>query len=344
MPIEPPLPSATRSRLADWVEVESLIHARGAGSGDLAGLYRSVQDSEHDTHRDGSTGEYLESEILEEGLALFAEQVLAELEYRSDVLGADYPFVLRDAGAQWRVVPAARRVDDRRGAAHCCYVFCLLASALRGDCIHGVRAAELKRIMERLFQEVAVDAAAAIINGNAVSFGWPRPEGTGFRPALADACQQLGLGEPLQDLPAWSRGQDKDAGIDVIAWREFRDRRPGKLVLLGQVASGRNWPSKSVKNDTYRFFAWFSKSPTEHFIPSIFIPFPQYHECRPHDETPFADVAEAEAWLRERSLGLVVDRLRIVEVAAARLASAEGKMDQLCDWVRGALDLARAAA
>ena len=344
MPIEPPLPSATRSRLADWVEVESLIHARGAGSGDLAGLYRSVQDSEHDTHRDGSTGEYLESEILEEGLALFGEQVLAELEYRSHVLGADYPFVLRDAGAQWRVVPAARRVDDRLGAAHCCYVFCLLASALRGDCIHGVRAAELKRMMERLFQAVAVDAAAAIMHGEVISFGWPRPERDGFRAALAQASRRLGLGAPLGDLPAWSSGQEKDAGIDVIAWREFRDRRPGKLVMLGQVASGQDWRSKSVKNDTYRFFAWFSKRPTEHFIPSIFIPFPQHHECSPRDDTVFNDTAEAEAWLREQSLGLVIDRLRIVELAAARLGSTEGTLGQLRNWVHGALDLARAAA
>ena len=310
----------------------------------MLALYAAIQDSEHDLHHDEANGELLESEILEEGRGLFTQQVLEEIEYRIAVLGSDYPFELDSYGSQWRILPTPRCAAGKQVAAHCCYLFCLLASALRDNCVHGARGAHLKGRMERLFQDVAVDAAAAIMNGNAVSFGWPRPEGTGFRPALADACQQLGLGEPLQDSPAWSRGQEKDAGIDVIAWREFRDRRPGKLVLLGQVASGRNWPSKSVKNDTDRFFAWFSKSPTEHFIPSIFIPFPQYHECRPHDETPFADVAEAEAWLRERSFGLVVDRLRIVEVVAARLDSAEGKVGRLCHWVRGALDLARAAA
>lgn len=344
MPIEPPLPSETRSKLADWVEVESLIHARGAGTGDLAGLYRSVQDSEHDMRRDGFTGEYLESEILEEGLAQFAEQVLAELEYRIEVLGADYPFVLRGAGTHWRILPAAQRADDQLGAAHCCYVFCLLASALRADCIQGARAGELKRTMERLLQAVAVSAAAAIMHGEVISFGWPRPERSGFRAALARACRQLGLGKPLLHLPGWSSGQEKDAGIDVIAWREFRDRRPGKLVMLGQVASGRDWLSKSVKNDTHRFFAWFSERPTEHFIPSIFIPFPQHHECSPRDGMVFNDAAEAEAWLREQSLGLVIDRLRIVESAAAHLDSTEGTLGQLRNWVHGTLDLARAAA
>ena len=344
MPIEAPLPSDSRSRVADWVEVESLIHARGAGSGDLAGLYGTIQDSEHDLQVDEATGEGLESEILDEKQALFTAQILAEVEYRSDVLGADYPFMLNGTGSQWRILPVPDSVTGQHGAARRCYVFCLVASALRDDCIRGAGSAELKKGMERLFQAVAVDAAAAIMHGDVISFGWPRPEGSGFKEALAGACRQLGLGKPLQGLPAWSRGQEKDSGIDVIAWREFRDRRPGKLVMLGQVASGRDWLRKSVMNDAYRFFAWFSERPTEHFVPSIFIPFPQHHECSPRPGIPFDEAAEAEGWLRERSLGLVVDRLRIAEVAATRLADAQGTLGQLWNWVRRALDLARAAA
>ena len=330
MPIEPPLPSDTRSWLADWLEVASLIHARGAGSADLAGLFALLQDSGHDLQLDEVTGEQLESEILEEERALFAEQVLAEIEYRAAVLGGDYPFVLESIGSQWRIVRLAGAVAAQLGAARCCYVFCLLASALRDDCLHGARGAELKRLMERLFQAVAVDAAAAIMHGEVISFGWPRPAGDGFRAALAALCGRLRLGVPVQDQPVWSKGQEKDAGIDVIAWREFRDRRAGKLVMLGQVASGRDWMRKSVINDTPRFFAWFSQLPMEHFIPSIFIPFPQHHECSPRTSVPFDEAAEGEAWLLERQLGLVVDRLRVVEVAASRLARGhkpDGRID-----------------
>ena len=344
MPIEPPLPNDTRSRFADWVEVASLIQPRGAGSGDLASLYGITQDSEHDIDFDEATGERLETEILEENQGMFTDQVLTEIEYRTEVLGSDYPFVIETAGSGWRVLPEAQPADDQCAVARCCYVFCLLASALRDKCIQGSRSAELKMLMERLFQDVAVAAAAAIMCGDVISFGWPRPEGTGFRAALHGACRKLGLGEPLRHLPAWSSGQAKDAGIDVIAWREFSDRRPGKLVMLGQVASGLDWPEKSVKNDTHRFFAWFSIRPTEHFVPAIFIPFPQHHECSPRSGVPFDDAAVGEAWLREQYLGLVVDRLRIVEVAAARLAGSDGTLPRLRHWVRGALDLARAAA
>ena len=344
MAIEPPLPNDTRSRFADWVEVASLIQSRGAGSGDLASLYGTTQDSEHDIEFDEATGEYLETEILEENQGMFTDQVLTEVEYRTEVLGSDYPFVIETAGNGWRVLPADEPADDQCAVARCCYVFCLLVSALRDRRIHGSRTTELRKLMERLFQDVAVNAAAAIMCGDVISFGWPRPEGSGFRAALRGACRELGLGKPLQHLPAWSSGQEKDAGIDVIAWREFRDRRPGKLVMLGQVASGLDWPKKSVKNDTYRFFAWFSAPPTEHFVPAIFIPFPQHHECSPRSGVPFDDAAVAEAWLRERDLGLVVDRLRIVEVAATNLTGSEGTLQTLRHWVHGALDLARAAA
>ena len=344
MPIEPPLTNDTRSRLADWVEVASLIQPRGAGSGDLASLYGTTQDSEHDVEFDEVTGEHLETEILEQDQAMFTDRILTEIEYRTEVLGSDYPFVIETVASGWRVLPADEPQDDQCAVARCCYLFCLLASALRDRCIHGSRSADLKKLMERLFQDVAVDAAAAIMCGHVVSFGWPRPEGTGFRAALDGACRRLGLGAPLRHLPAWSSGQEKDAGIDVIAWREFRDRRPGKLVMLGQVATGLDWPEKSVKNDTYRFFAWFSIRPTEHFIPAIFIPFPQHHECSPRSGVSFDDAAVGQAWLRERNLGLVVDRLRIVEVAAGRLADSGCTLQTLRDWVHGALDLARAAA
>ena len=209
MSIEAPLPGDTRSKLADWVEVASLIRARGAGSGDLAGLYGADIDSERELQHDEFTGDQLESEILDEGRALFTEQVLAEVEYRRGVLGTDYPFVLDGRGSQWRLFPAPCSSTDQQCAARCCYVFCLLASALRDKCVCGMQGDDLKRAMERLFQAVAVDAAAALMNGAAISFGWPRPEGTKFRAALKDACGQLGLGEPLKDMPAWSKGHEK---------------------------------------------------------------------------------------------------------------------------------------
>ena len=157
------------------------------------------------------------------------------------------------------------------------------------------------------------------------------------------------LGKPSDNVPLWSNGQEKDAGIDVIAWNDFRDGRPGKLVMLGQVASGRDWTEKSVKNETDRFFDWFSQPPTKHFIPSIFIPFPQHHDCQTRDDATFEDVAFETAWHREHLFGLIVDRLRIVETAAARLEATgdgadESTLGSVRDWLTEALAVAREAA
>ena len=350
MPIEAPLPHDTRSQLADWLEVESLVGVRGAGArSQLLRLHDVLGDDGHDIELDNVTGDTLETEILEEGRASCADEVLEELEYRAIILGSDYPFELHVVGRQWQIVHAPNGEDDRTIAAHTCYLFCLLTSAFRDNRIRGSARAPLERLMEKHFQAVATSAAAGIMNGEVISFGWPRPEGNGFRPALADASQRLGLGEPLNEVPAWSKGQEKDAGIDVIAWRDFRDGRPGKLVMLGQVASGHNWTGKAVTNDTVRFFSWFSKQPTKHFIPSIFIPFPQHHECTGREGALFEEVAQDEAWLHEQSFGLVVDRLRIVEAAAARLSTNGGGSDTsilavLIKWVNGAVDLARATS
>ena len=347
MPVNPPLPQDTRSRLADWLEVEVLVRPRGvAAKGDVLRLYDFMEDDGHELEIDDVTGEELETEILEDDRAQRADEVLAEIDHRSQTLGVDYPFAIEATRMQWRISAASASDDDRIKAARACYLFCLLISAIRDNRINGSTVAALRHSMANHFQAIATAAAAGILNGQAISFGSPRPSGLGFRPALADASEQMRLGKPLDSVPLWSNGQEKDAGIDVIAWRDFRDGRPAKLVMLGQVASGNDWGEKSVKNDVYRFFDWFSKRPTEHYVPSIFIPFPQHHECLGRQDAAFEEVAFESAWHLERGFGVIVDRLRIVEAAAAQLAaphdgtggSTLGTMEA---WMADALNLAR---
>ena len=349
MPVNPPLPQDTRSRLADWLELETLVRPRGVATrSDVLRLYDFIEDDGHDLELDELTGEELEAEILEHGRAECADEVLAEIGHRVQVLGADYPFDFDLERQQWRLSLASPTQDVRIHAARTCYLFCLLTSTVRDGRISG-NTAGIQQPMANHFQAVATDAAAGVLNGQAISFGFPRPSGLGFRPALADASRKMRLGTPLENPPLHSNGQEKDAGIDVIAWRDFRDGRPSKLVLLGQVASGYNWKEKSVKNDTYRFFDWFSQRPAEHYIPSIFIPFPLHHECEAQAGVAFEDVAVANAYHFERGFGVIVDRLRIVETAAARLAEAydgtsDSTLSSLEAWMGEVLHLARESA
>jgi hypothetical protein len=350
MPVSSPLPTDTRSRVADWLEVTSLASPRNVATrSDLLGLYDLLDEDGHALERDEVSGEYLEVEILEDSRAESADVVLEELTYRASVLGDFYPFKIELRGQNWRLVLSPEVADTENQAARACYTFCLLTSAIRDRCIQGIGVVSLERTLPNHFQAIAAEAAAGVLGGDVVSFGWPRPAGTGFLPALHDMARRLRIGTPRETAPLWSNNREKDAGIDVIAWRDFSDVRPGKLVLFGQVASGNNWTEKSVKSDTPRFLSWFSEHPTKHYIPAIFIPFPQHHACAGRYNAGFEAVAQAEAWLREQEFGLVVDRLRIVGVAAKRLiaqidAGGRETLDAVGGWNVDALTVARAAA
>jgi len=153
----------------------------------------------------------------------------------------------------------------------------------------------------------------------------------------------MGIGRPVAARPLFARGQEKDAGIDVIAWRDFRDGRPSKPLMLAQVASGRNWKAKSVKNDSAPFMVtWFTRQPAQHILPAMLIPFPVHHEFESQADASFDEVAADSVWQLERRFGLILDRFRIVETAAERLV--EGKaLPRLREWTGKALEAARAA-
>ena len=73
------------------------------------------------------------------------------------------------------------------------------------------------RLIPGWFQDIAAEAAAELLGGESISFGWPRPDGATFLPALRNASARLGMGAPLTEAPLWSRGREKDAGVDIIA-------------------------------------------------------------------------------------------------------------------------------
>lgn len=352
MPINSPLPNDTRSKLADWVEVSCLSSPRRSASrGNLLGILDLLGEEERGTlDFDNTTGDALEEEILENGRTAFADAVLDELQFRADTLGGNYPFELLGRGERWRLSRRQNTGTPTESAAQSCYIFCLLVCAIRDHAIHGADIAPIIQTMPNHFQWLAVEAAADVVSGNAYSFGFPRPNGVTFLQALAEMTNLLRVGQPLANVPLWSNGREKDAGIDVIAWRDFPDLRAGKLILVGQVASGNDWTGKSVKRDAPSFLSeWFSPRPTEHYVPAIFIPFPQHHNCEDRNDAEFEVVAREEARHREIEFGLVIDRLRIVWAVARRVAQGDNQgraagVERLNLWNQQALTVARAAA
>ena len=338
--VAPPAPNSTRSANADWMELRAIC-STGLRStvGDLLGVMDHIEDEAADVRPfDEETGEALDESILETHRYRPVDAVFGELQYREQVLGEAYPFAV-----DRNPLSLARVADATAVPGRAVYLFCLLASAIRENRIQPpdlLRAATSG--IANLFQVCACLAAGGYTAGEVVSFGFPRPTGTAFLPALRATCSRFGAGTVRQSIPSGFPVATKDDGIDVIAWRDHPDRMPSKLYLLGQCASGVDWRNKSVVDRIEPFHGWFSEPPARHCLPSMFIPFTLHRDLPDDPTTTFREML-ANRFLRdEMRYGIVFDRLRVAHFASVCLAANGGatppvdghdRFDQVQAWV-----------
>ncbi len=151
------------------------------------------------------------------------------------------------------------------------YVFLLLLSAFGHD------AGPTPGDGAKLFEELAAQAAQTYLGGQmglarSKVFGFPRrllPKD--FGSALDDLCRTLGEGLGHRERP--TSNDQKDAKLDVVAWREFPDSRRGKLIAFGQCATGANWAEKLTElqpPEWCRF--WMRETPATLPVRFFFVP------------------------------------------------------------------------
>lgn len=130
-----------------------------------------------------------------------------------------------------------------------------------------------KRRLREYFQYIATTAIAAEVGGRAWSFGFPRPDQSGFVGKLKEIWAVIKDGEVNPDSSA--PNQPKDDGIDVFAFREPKDGLPGCLLIAAQVATEKDWKEKSIlANINHRFpKRWFGRQPATKMIAYHVIPF-----------------------------------------------------------------------
>ena len=119
-----------------------------------------------------------------------------------------------------------------------------------------------------------------------------------FPAAVDDLCSRLGEGEGHS--PTSNAKKQKDGKLDVVVWRHFADRRPGKLIAFGQCATGhRDWRTKLSEMQPQAFISKFIRG-TIGVLPVrlYFVPW-----CSP-----------AATW-RENTIdsGIIFDRCRLAE-------------------------------
>lgn len=313
--ITSPGPDATRSALADWLELTALLRTRTVGSGDLESLLRLNSDSDRELIVTGE--EPLEEEIAETKRDALVARVAEEISFRERTLQDDYPFEVQGDPLRLKLR------DIQNNTSHPAYLFMLLMTGFK-DALLPTSAALVSRVGKgrTLFHHCASFGVAGLLeDGHTYWFGWPRPDKAPFALALEDMCGRLGFGRPKNPPPPGLPTKAKDDQIDVVGWRAFRDKRNGTLLIICQAATGNDWSGKSVLSHMGAFTEWFERSPYKLAMSSLAVPFTVHHEV---DDQEGEDYDEAVFNVLQRlnyQHGVLLDRLRITECIGPIVAS-----------------------
>lgn len=196
--------------------------------------------------------------------------IIAEVELRQRALGNSYPFSVTSDGAQLVM-------QENWTPGQATYLFCLILSHItKSKLDHPALIPSDDEVgkARNVFQICATVGAGGERQGPSYSIGWPRPDASGFAEKFREIWQAYGDGEPHAEPPPGASEQMKDEGIDVIAWRYLQDNLPEAGCLLGQVASGNDWPRKGMV-ETIRYLEkeWFHRDPVAPLHAATFIPF-----------------------------------------------------------------------
>ena len=272
--------------LADWLEFQVLaseFHAYRVN--ELMRLSDEDQDSENPDIKEQDA---VNEEVL--------QAALTELQFRVDALGVSYPFHFEADGSELVL-------NEPITSGGYVYLYCLFFSHVQREEViipnppHSNADRDLLQICSTL-------AAAGSLQANAISFGFPRPNHSNFINALKITWNKLGDGEVVDTIPVGAPANEKDARIDIIAWTSTPDNAAGKHYLLGQVATGANWQSKSILGEMKPFHdIWFTRTPASTPTPAMFTPF-----CL--DVTPPATLKDA-VYYATLKFGLIYYRYRL---------------------------------
>jgi len=203
------------------------------------------------------------------------------------------------------------------------YGFLLLLSFLKGKAVKHKHAA-------KLFEDVCAYAASGYLAADAKNesfvFGFPRRIGPeNFKDAVAHLCGRERLNEGSVNVSAAKIEDQKDGRLDVVVWKEFPDRRRGRIIIFGQCATGADWDTKptALKPPDWRE-KWLIEGFLPHPVQAFFVP-----HFIPEDE-----------W---RNIiidgGLLFDRFRIAALARENIPGALA--GELTNWNTEAIVQAR---
>jgi hypothetical protein len=244
-----PKDSQNKIKLADWLEINALLDVdHSSSTEDLSSLLKI---------------EYSDNQIEP-----LRTDVSSELLSRMRKIGDAYPFSFNGKLLKIKNAKSFKKQFT--------YLFCLFVSYVGLD--KGSK--ELKiwdsKKISGLFEKISTIVARNFlsckeVDAQSLQFGAPRAEWKKetrpFKKALEVLRTMINEGDIKSNSTS---GQRKDAGLDIIAWRQFPDGRKSKLFLLGQCAAGNNFKDK--KRDIEELRQYYSFWDMPGIIFSFFVP------------------------------------------------------------------------
>ncbi|MEZ9620214.1 hypothetical protein AB4237_01980 [Vibrio sp. 10N.261.55.F6] len=291
----------------DWVEISCISSEfKNYYYADLSGL---LEASELFSTEDiGEEDASVENEI---------NLIVNEFQKRNNCLGDSYPFEFDDdIGIQLKV----NGIDDL-SPGQLSYVYCLYFSHICASRLFVDSQSPTNNDRD-IMQIISTIALCGYLEyGHSISFGFPRPSGTDFYPALENVLARMGEGrlKTRQQLNSYLATKAvKDAGIDVISWKsDVDDPMPGgKQVYFAQVASGNNWEGKAVLEDITEIQNfWLDQRISSRITDAMCIPFDFEQEGDYQLEDYYA--------VQSGRFGLILNRLRLPKLLEKGLRGLE---------------------
>lgn len=272
----PPSPRAPAHEIADFVEL--VCWQQGGTSINAVSAVLGRLDE-----NDYSGGVPEEDDV--DGVV---EDAYREIERRRDACRSGYPF---ETGATGYTLSMLGNNGSHR---YIVYRYLLLATRLnmQSDRRHfGIDGTSL-------LEELAAESAREYFGERAESLVFGSGGGSGFRHRVGELCNRLqeggGFGNDSDQRPT-----AKDGKLDVVVWKHFADRCPGKLIAFGQCKTGTNYKDQLTQLQPDSFCKkWFHSFPALVPIRMFFV----------------AEALCRSRWYETASdAGLLFDRCRIVD-------------------------------
>lgn len=168
-----------------------------------------------------------------------------------------------------------------------------------------------RKHVAKMFEKLTASALEAYI-GKSIIIGSPRedPAPSSFADCLEYICREIGE-RPRKDPEITPKAQDDK--VDIIAWNTI-DNRAGKVIVLANCATGKNWQGKERE---LRIRDW------NDYIQWPFSPFRAF-------AYPYVRIS---GWYTlSRGGGLLFDRLRISKFA--KIKKEEPLRNELISWIK----------